>query len=44
MIRERSIMVMEHDINRILQFPTVDFAHDPMDEEIGEFFQLIWLQ
>ena len=44
MILERSITVTEHDVNRILQFPTVNFAPDPTDEEIGEFVQLIRLQ
>ena len=44
MILERSITVIEHDVNRILQFPTVNFAPDPTDEEIGDFFQLIRLQ
>ena len=34
----------EHDINRILQFPTDNFAPDPTDEEISHFFQLIRLQ
>ena len=44
MIHERSITVTEHDINRILQFPTDNFAPDPTDEEISQFFQLIRLQ
>ena len=38
MIHEQSITVTEHDINRILQFPTINFAPDPTDEEISEFF------
>ena len=29
MIHERSITVTEHDLNRILQFPTDNFAPDP---------------
>ena len=44
MIRERSITVMEHDINRILQFPTANFAPEPLDEEINDFFHIIRLQ
>ena len=44
MIHERSITVTEHDLNRILQFPTDNFAPDPTDEEISQFFQLIRLQ
>ena len=44
MIHERSIRVTEHDINRILQFPTDNFAPDPTDEELSQFFQLIRLQ
>ena len=38
MIRERSIKATEHDINPILQFPTVDLAPEPTDDEIKEFF------
>ena len=44
MIRERSITVMEHVVNQILQFPTANFAPDPTDNEISEFFHLIQLQ
>ena len=44
MIRERSITVTEHDVNRILQFPTANFALDPTDVEISDFFQFIRLQ
>ena len=38
MIREQSITVTEHDVNRILQFPTANFVPDPTDDEISEFF------
>ena len=44
MIRERSIMVTEHDVNRILQFLTANFALSPTDDEISEFFHLIQLK
>ena len=38
---DRRIRVTEHDVNRILNFPTEHFAPDPTVAEIHEFFQLI---